>query len=199
MPRPGEYTRAKRNAMQATMFVILLCSVGLAALVDKRIVSAAVPALGAEWSNGPLHLRLPAYWIVLPEPEMDDGVVAEAIDRRSPRGNQRSIKIFRQSLKQDMTPDEYLAWAGISTDVFGDANQANQEVDHITVAGAPALRIHGEVPYESIDGKWVQSETLVCAVYPNRQAVTLWLSDRSDDTDADQELLDEVVGSVSMH
>jgi hypothetical protein len=199
MPRPGEYTRAKRNAMQATMFVILLCSVGLAALVDRRIVSAAVPALGAEWSNGPLHLRLPAHWIVLPEPDMDDGVVAEVIDRRSPRGSQRSIKIFRQNLNQDMTPDVYLAWARILTDVFGDASQANEEVDHITMSGVPALRIHGEVQYESNDGKWVQSETLVCAVFPNRQAVTIWLSDHSDDTDADEELLDEVVGSVSMH
>jgi hypothetical protein len=198
MAGPGEYTRAKRNAMQATMFVILLCSVGLAALVDRRIVSAAVPALGAEWSNGPLHLRLPEHWIVLPEPAMDDGVVAEAIDRRTSRGNQRSIKIFRQSLQQSMTPDVYLAWSGISTDVFGDANETNEEVDHITMAGVPALRLHGEMQFDSIEGKWVESETVVCAVFPNRQAVTLWLSDRGDDTDADQELLDEVVGSVSM-
>src|ERR1700722_9834233 len=102
MALPREYTRGRRNAMQATMFFILLGVVGLAALVDRQIGAATIPPLGPERTSGPLHFRLPSTWAIISDPNPQPGVIAEATQGRL------TLKVFRQRLRRLMSPEDYL-------------------------------------------------------------------------------------------
>jgi len=186
-----EYTRSRRNVMQMTMFFVLLGTVGLAALLDQRIGAAAVVPLGPEQAAGPLHFKLPAGWTQVAADDLDPTVVAQASQ------GQRTIRIYRQHIRRMLKPEAYLDESGMFSDIFGDQQDASsQEVDQVMMGGVSALRVRGLVPHLTMMGQWMQSESVICAVFPNRQVVTLRMSDRTEDPDADEDFLDEIAASI---
>jgi hypothetical protein len=187
--------------MQVCMFLVLLAVVGLAALVDRWIGNIGRLSLGPEQSSGPLRFCLPANWPVTPASELDAPVVALAQDlaHLTPAGPRRALKVCRQPVPRTLTPIEYLQNSGMLSDIYGEGDKSDLSVDNATLAGVPAVRIFGEVEFQSGANVWSESETVICAVFPDRQAVTLWLSDRDEqDTSADNVLMNQVAATVKM-
>ncbi|HUB25939.1 MAG TPA: hypothetical protein VL992_10965, partial [Tepidisphaeraceae bacterium] len=179
MPRSGEYTTQRRNVMQVCMFLVLLAVIGLAALVDRWIAGVGRLAMGPEQTSGPLRFSLPANWAITPRSDLDAPIIAlaEETAQLTPSGPRRSLKVCRQLLRRMMAPIEYLQNSGLLSDVYGEGDKSDLTVDNSTLAGVPAVRIFGEVQYQSGLNVWNETETVICAVFPGRQAVTLWLSD----------------------
>ena len=178
--------------MQIVLFIVLLGAVGLAALVDRHLGGIGQMQLGPPQTSGPLHFRLPASWVIVTQIDGDPRVAAVAT---TPDGH-RKIRVYREHLRQLMSPGDYLDQVGLLSEIFGD--QPPEAVD-TTLAGQPAIRLEAELQITTPELTFIQSEIVVCCVFPNRQAVTLRLTKRGDFTPADEHLFDEIARSVTIN
>lgn len=191
------YTPDRHNAMQAILWALLLAVVGLAALVDRQVGSVARPNFGPELVNGSLHFRLPSGWVVALHSRVSPLVVALAVEGRSPAPGvpPRTIAVYRQRVARLMSAEQYLERTGLLEDIFGDGNE---QAEPARLAGWPALRVVGQTVTETDDGTAAKSEMVICALFPNRQAVTVRLSKFGDFSPADAALLDQVAAAMKM-
>jgi hypothetical protein len=192
MARAGEHTPLRRILMQATLCLMLLAAIGLAAAVDWHINRQFHPTLGPEQSDGSLQFRLPASWHVQLGSNDDPLVAAVAVE---PSGSMRKLTVYSQTLRQYMAPGDYLRRSGMLDDVF---TSGVVRASPCTLGGWPALCVQGQRGAQNAASAPIESEFLVCGVFPNHQAVTLWLSKPGELTPADQSLLDEVVATIKI-
>jgi hypothetical protein len=68
MPRPPE-TRFRRYLMQSIMWIVLLATVGLAAMVDRAKARAMYAALDDPVHFGNISMRLPSGWEPVDDPD----------------------------------------------------------------------------------------------------------------------------------
>jgi hypothetical protein len=183
--------------MQATLWCVLAAGFGLAALVDRHVGSRSLISLGPESINGPLHYRLPANWIVVRSREPT--LLGRALDPAGRVGliAHRTLSVYRQRLGRPMTPQDYLLAVGILDEVFGSADAA-QPIGQTPMAGQPALVMQGQAEVQTPAGSVVESDLVVCCVFANRQAVTLWLARIGPLTSADGELIRQVAAAMKM-
>jgi len=192
MPSTIVFTPRRRMVMQIVLFIVLLGAVGLAALVDRHLGGVGQMQLGPPQTSGPLHFRLPASWIVVREINGDARIAAIATTPDS----HRKFTFYREGLQQIISPGDYLDQSGLLSEIFGD--QPPEAVD-TTLAGQPAIRLEAELQITTPELAFIQSEIVVCCVFPNRQAVTLRLTKRGDFTPADEHLFDEIARSVTVN
>jgi hypothetical protein len=197
MAQPREYTTARYVLMQATLWGVLIAGVGLAELVDRHINSSGVSQLGPELTAGPLHFRLPLNWVY--GRRLDPTMIVRAVEVPGPQTTvtRRVISVYRQLLARRMTPDDYLLRRGLLEEIFG-SNQPPVQTGAATMGGQPALMLQGEEEIQSDQGTFVESDMVICCVFANRQAVTVWLSRLGPFTSSDTLLLREVANSVRM-
>lgn len=196
---PVQYTPAHRAAMQLTMFFVLAGSVGLAALVDQQRAGMNQVALGPVLSSGALHFRLPENWTVTQGFDFDDPrVVATATESKGPGDSHRTLKVFHQTLRRPISAQEYLERTGLLVEMFGDAGVQQAQAEQAVMGGAPAILVRSQSAIQTMQGLAVESDLAICAVFPNRHAVTLWLSKPGDFTHADDVVLEQVAASVTV-
>jgi hypothetical protein len=196
MPKPGEFTRSRRAAMQGVMWLVLLGAVGLASLVDRSINPAARnPALGPVRSDRGLNYRLPVGWMVTVWPVHVPGAaaIAEEPGQSATQFAQRRIIVYRQRIRPMLSPGEYLENSGLLNDVFGGADVEAQDS---TLDGNRAVEISATLQISSDAGTAVESDILICSVFPNHLAVTLQLKKPGELNAGDRALWDQVVKSV---
>jgi hypothetical protein len=185
--------------MQLTMFLVLVGSVGLAALVDQQRAGMNKVSLGPLFSNGSLHFRVPENWSVTQGFDFEDPrIVATAVETKTGGDSKRTIRVFHQSLRRPISAQEYMERTGLLVEIFGDAAVQQVQVEHTILANTPALRLHAQAAIQTMQRLAVESDVAICAVFPNRQAVTLWLSKPGDFTHADDLLLQQIAASVQM-
>jgi hypothetical protein len=195
MASSGEYTPSRRIAMQAVMWLVLLSGVGLAALVDSQLVRTSRPNLSPDQTSGPLHYRLPSGWDL--QSNLTRPLVAVAREHGGQSliaGGPRTISVYRQHLRFMMPPATYLDRSGLAEEVFGNADvQSDEEI----LAGQRAVRVVGQVDVPTDQGDSVTvSEMLLCAIFPNREAVTLRLSKVGSFTSGDMDFFNLIASSV---
>src|SRR5690349_15704350 len=115
MPKPSDYTPARRYAMQAVMWLILGGTVALAAVVSRSARHATRVQLAPQpITEGAVSLRLPVKWRPGPRGE-DPRVVAAASDPSSPSmgasggaGAGRAVEVLCDRLNVPVSPLQYL-------------------------------------------------------------------------------------------
>jgi len=197
MARPTEYTPARRVAMQAALWGVLAASLGLAAIVDARLGSGSAMSLGTEEHRGQIRFKMPTGWAVSYKAGEDPRIVAVAEELSEPR---RSVAIYKEKIRGEMTPLYYFEDSGLSSDIFG---RRTPPASVVTVPGASAIQMRAQILMRDADAP--ETELVICALYPTRGtdepgavAVTLWLSDRGASMAADMQLLKQVAASVKV-
>lgn len=178
--------------MQVTLWGVLAASVAVAALVDRQFAAPAVK-LAAQQDKPPLHYRLPAGWEVANGSEDDPRIVALAADPAT----HRSLAIYLQHFRGPLlTPLDYLQDWGLIADIFGQSRP--EQISPLAVGSVQGVRLIGRTTAQSEQGEYLESEMVVCFVYPNHRAVTLWLAKRGAWTQADYNLMNLVAASLKM-
>jgi hypothetical protein len=174
MPRPVEYTPARRMIMQAILWVVLGGAVALAAAVVHQKHQALMAELGPIRISGPIHFRLPADWMVTPAGPMDDPrLAATANEPDNGSGRPAQIFVFRERVKTMIEPKDYLERSGLLNDLFPDPNDARPTLEgEATVGQWPGVAIVGMAHPQLTENDDTDTR-LICAVLPDNQALTL--------------------------
>jgi hypothetical protein len=181
------------------MFLVLVGCIGLAWLVDQQRAGMNKVALGPLISNGSLHFRVPENWSLTQGFDFEDPrIVATAVETKTGSDSRRTLRVFHQNLRRPISAQEYLERTGLLVEIFGDAAVQQVQVEHTMMSNTPALRMHAQAAIQTMQGLAVESDVAICAVFPNRQVVTLWLSKPGDFTHADDLLIRQVAASVQM-
>jgi hypothetical protein len=197
MASPFIYTPRRRMMMQIFLFIVLLAAVGLAALVDRQRNAGTLITLGSVQTSGPVHIRFPANWLTQSSSAADPRVAAVAREVTPPNQplDGRTLILYRQRLRQIMSPGDYLDRVSLLGDVFG---EQPPEATEATLAGQPAIELEGMVQITSPLGEFLQSELMICCIFPNHQAVTLRLSRQGRFTPLDRILFNQVAKTVTV-
>jgi hypothetical protein len=198
MARAGSYTPLKRTVMQAVMWCVLLAAIGAAALVDRQLKPMSGAQLGPLESSGILHYRLPVGWAA--EPSTDRNVAVVAIDPVNPSavGPRRTLVVYHRRIFTLTGPVDYLQSSGLMEQIFGNSSDAIKQVEQTTLAGAPAILLRGQSAVPTNGETVLESDLVICCVFPNHHAVTLWLAKLGPMTSMDQNLFNQVAQSVRM-
>src|ERR1700722_1014477 len=103
MARSWHFPRWRRIAMQATMWVILMGTVGLASFQVYHLEHAHEISFGEPIVDGPLQFQLPAGWAVSRQ-VIGAGVTYEAANAV----DGRVLRVIRRPVPRMMSPVEYL-------------------------------------------------------------------------------------------
>lgn len=194
MPRAWEYPRGKHIAMQAAMWVILLATVGLAALVDYDLVKAMRVPLGEAITAGPFTYRLPADW----KPTGRFGKGGRSVSEPSDRDGGRTLTVMTKHAPM-MTPLEFLLRAHFISDVDLDIiSQGGGRMDSTTIDGWPALQLSWTQQQQEGEQVAVSKTVMACAVLPSRQAIVERLDGPGPLQGADFEVVREVIASTTI-
>src|SRR5439155_12048517 len=105
MPRPTDYTRARRIAMQATMWLILGGTVALAAVVVREKRREHRVELAEEVVTvGDIAMNLPKNWRARPHADDDPRLIAQAVEGEAGMIGPRTIKILHDRLEDPISP-----------------------------------------------------------------------------------------------
>jgi hypothetical protein len=198
MPRTNLYTPFKRTMMQVTMWCVFLAAVGAAALVDRQLSPMSSMALGREETNGLLQFRLPVGWMI--EPGTDRSVAAVAVDpvNPSPIGPARTLVIYHRRGVTLTRAADYLQASGLMEEIFGSNGAGPDQIEHTTLAGSPAILLRGQSEVTTNGATVIESDIVICCIFPNHHAVTLWLAKLGPVGASDLTLFAEVAHSVKM-
>lgn len=197
MAKPGEYTRARYAAMQGVMWLVLLGAVGLASLVDQTIIpSARNLALGPVQSYGGVHFRLPATWDISPNPR-DFYPVARAVaqepEATATQFAPRKLIVYCVHLRQLSSAADYFTNSGMGSVIFGNVDVRAKDA---SLDGNRAVEIDGTFQMQTDDGPAIESDLVICSVFPNHMAVTLQLQKPGLLNLGDKALFDAVAKAI---
>src|SRR5688572_3510330 len=147
MARSWQYPRWRRYAMQATMWLVLGATVGLAAFVNHERRRSMRVELGSPTSHGWLVVRLPKTWQQSVLPEREDRVIAVAVEPDEQRLG-RTVTITRDRVTRPISPLEFLLTSnaqmlGLDLQLAQDPKGGKDLVEPITVGGHPGVLVRG--------------------------------------------------------
>lgn len=197
--------------MQAILWGVLLLAFGLAGLVDRRIDWTPDVVLGLEKGVGHVHFRLPLTWGYRTRSRDYPGAVAIATEPRGPGGSggqggqggpggiQHTLVIYAAPVRPDSSATDYLSRSGLLQDIFGDTPEVQS--DPATLYGYEGVRIQGQVEISGIGvggGTIVESDMILCAVFPDGLAVTVRIAKNGELDLSDENLLDKIAKTVRL-
>jgi len=193
MPRPGEYTPARRLLMQTILWVVLGGAVALAGAVVHQKHQALMAELGPVRISGPVHFRLPADWVVVAGQTDDPRLVATANEPDNGNGRPGQIFVFRERVKTMMDPKDYLERLGVLAELFPDQSDAKPTlVGEAAIGPWIGVAIIGTAHPQLTENDEPDTR-LLCAVLPDNQAVTLVL-ERAGGLDPSDNVLLNLIG-----
>ncbi len=197
MARAWQYPRWRRIVMQATLWLILGCATGLAALVTHHRIGANHVDLAKAFSFGQLKIRLPAEWAVA---QGDDDSLHFIGPEDPDFGDRLELAVLGEQLNQRISPAELLSRSRLLPGTFTGGDDDSPPLRAVTLAGSPGvmvkvLRLHrtqemNQQPHE---------ELIVAAVLPSDLAIVLQMDcPRPDDDGAAEELIREVAARITV-
>lgn len=190
--------------LQIVLCVILVLTVGLAALVSGGLDRAAGVNLGPVQAIGSLRLRLPVGW-ELDDPQVTSGgtlIRAMAGDDQPPA---RGLQVHHLAVPVPLDCDSLLnSQVGMPTDYMvrgGEAQLVGKTT--LTVAGTSAVMLEGVRVARSVPGEAIFHEIFICAAMPARTEALLLqlraLRTSEDMTDrSDRLLLRRIAESIEL-
>ncbi|MCC7352034.1 MAG: hypothetical protein IT446_15855 [Phycisphaerales bacterium] len=190
MSRSWQYPRWRRILMQATLWVVLFATVGLAALVDHYRSAESALKLGPMEAFGPVSLRLPSGWAITAEGEPVLLVQAE----EGSDGRARILSVLRQPVRDEMTPLEFIIRSGL-------APPAAARVAHpIAMAGQTGTMVSVARQVRGPGGVVVAERELVAvAMVRPSHAIILHLSSAGNSLGEDEELMRDVATTMKIN
>lgn len=190
MSRSWQYPRWRRIAMQATLWVVLGATVGLAALVDHYRSGAAALKLGPMENFGPLSLRLPAGWAITAEREQVLLVQAE----EGGGGSARILSVLLQPVREEMSALEFIIRSGLAPP------QAARVAQPISMAGQTGTMVSVTRQMRSPGGAVVGERDMVAVAMVRPQyAIILHLGSAGNTLGEDEDLLRQVAATVKLN
>jgi hypothetical protein len=202
MPKPSDYTPARRLAMQTVMWVILGTTVALAAWVDQSQRRARHVELSAEViHSASVSLRLPAKWRTRAGDD-DPRLIADATEGESGSGagsgagaGAREIWILRDRLEIPISPGEYLARSfGLTFDDEESSGRWPARV--LNVANVPGLLVTSVRPLPRRGEDAMQKDLFACAVLPSLQVIVVHLQGFGAPAPSDDAVVREVARTI---
>ncbi len=186
--------------MQASMWLVLAGTLGLAGWFTHYRTSAGRPTLAEARQAGTLSVRLPAKW------QISTGtapVVLQATEQLADEPG-RTITVVRERTSALMSAREYLDRTNIQY-VPIDPRRLSLPVTvgPIDFAGWPGFFFVGardlrNTASESDEPASPQIGLFACAVLPSQQAITVSLESRGRLDEADKDLLMQVIDSIKL-
>src|SRR5687768_11936341 len=145
MARSWQYPRWRRYVMQATMWLILGATLGLAAFVNHERRRSLRVELGAPATYGPITVRLPRAWDVIAPRESDPRVLVSATEpaqtpARRP-GQGRTVTVLRERLPAARGPLEHLLISISQPAAVHGPAQWQDAIEGVTIGGWPGLMV----------------------------------------------------------
>ncbi len=173
--------------MQASMWLVLAGTVGLAALVDGHLERALYPAQTDPIVDGPITFRLPR-----------SGPIKEKIDGASSvhsvTNNEAgwSLTVVRQHLDVVVPPLEYLQLSK----VLGENRLGNSALHKEEIDGWPAVWVGGETVRNTPEGYEQSQSVTYCTVLPTRDAVMVRLESSEAIDHAELRVVHQALDSI---
>jgi|GEM_PF-3788016 len=178
------------------MWLVLAMAIVAAAALDHLHVARTAIALGPPRSFGVVHLRLPVGWIVQVGSEDDPLVAFIAREpNKDSTGGHRSIRLYREHLRADIPPELYLMRTPIREEVFSNLDVSQEQT---RFGRNRAILLKATMISDGQESAEIDTELVLCAMFPGHEAVTLRLSKNSDFANSDQILLNKIADSVSV-
>ena len=197
MPKPSDYTPARRRIMQVVIWVILLMTIGLAEVVALSAKRANRVELAPQTVTvDGVSVRLPAErWRARPSGDKPRMIV-QAADG-SPGEESRTISVLSERLDAPMSPLEYLATAfNVSPPGAIDPDNEYSHVTSLKVAGQPGVLV--TVQGASVRRREIIRDLYACAVLPSLRAVVVHLRGIGEPTAADRAVVGSIAGSIGV-
>ena len=176
------------------MWGLLLVALGLAGFIDYH---RGVKLLAAA-RYGPITCRLPAGWLNATPVNADDRLVACVVEPGNNPDESRQLRIYCDEARTGESVKEYLQLSELPV-AIGHFEEFDTG-ENAEIGSTPALRLRQLAEVRTPDGQTqeVYPLTVLCAVLPNRLAVTVALEHASGaSSDADTSLIDAVARSIN--
>jgi hypothetical protein len=189
--------RVRHLLMQGVLVLVLLCAVGLAALVTRRVRMGMRVELAEARTHGRLIVRLPAKWVVTTA-SVERG---DEVDAEEPPGDQqpgRRLRILRQRSDGLIPPMGHLFRSGrVKAEALRWLVEGREgfEAANVEVAGWPGRMV---TMLASPRAGVVHKDLIACAVLPDSQAVVVHLEGVGPVDASDRELVRQMSENVSL-
>jgi hypothetical protein len=201
MARSWHYPRWRRYVMQATLWLVLAATLGLAAVVNHHKRRQLYIALGQPIVRGDLTVSLPLNWQALAN-DPDERVVARAVER-GPAGG-RLVSISRHPLPSLVSPLEHLIRTTATRGIGLLVSQKNSptRTQPILLGGWPGVMVQADAPMPlgaAPRGEArTRKEIYACTVVPSGQAIVIRLESGDVAEAADLALVRELAAAVKI-
>jgi hypothetical protein len=195
MPRYWFLPRWRLVVMQSVMWVILVTTIGLAALLDHQLRQSLYVALGSPVVEGPLSAAFPEGWKISSRHGDGDAVLHVAVEPGNPGG--RTLIISRQRVSRLMSPFEYLYLSG---QLEGNLQVGGPQP--CTIDGWPGQSLLWTTGRSSVRNLMLNDKSIgfanaaYCVILPTREAITIRLQRQGNYDASDARLIKQIVGSV---
>ncbi|MGB7159333.1 MAG: hypothetical protein WBD40_14790 [Tepidisphaeraceae bacterium] len=203
MARSWQYPRWRRYAMQATMWLILGATVGLAALVNHERRRSTRVELGSAVAEGWLVVRLPKTWERAPQ-DRDPRVVARAVEPDE-QGLGRTVTITRDRLTKPISPLEYLLFGGnqllgLDLEQAQHAAAKKELVEPILIGDWPGVLVRGTRSSlrGAAPGAVPHKEVYAATVLPSGHAIVVKLEGDRPAELSDVEIVKQLAGAIEV-
>lgn len=177
--------------MQGFLCVVLLATVGMAAMVDATLRRWMAIQLGNEIHDGRVSFRFPQHWKLTDHALGNNGVEHVATDVTAAASG-RKLFISRQKLGTVMLPVQYLL---ASKQIDADY-QLEPSVQ--TIAGWPTQMVSFAKSINTQHGRFDFYSRICCFVLPSREAVELYMDKPGPWDAADNQLFAQVADAIDI-
>ncbi len=194
MPKPGEYTPARRNLMQAIVWVIFGIIVALAAIVTRAQRQAGQVELASQTvSSGNVSVRLPSRWRARMRGDTDSRMIAQAAESAPGEGG-RTVRVLSDRIDQPLSPLRYICQTfGVSA-----ARSDMDEPEGVAIGGYPGIMVTLESGRFTRRGPDVRKDIYACAVLPSLQVLTVHLSGEGPMDMTDQAVVGQIASAIAI-
>ena len=204
MPRSWQNPRWRRILLQATLWLILAASVGIAALVTRQRNQSQYVNLTNHATIDTLSLQLPARWISVVDPD-SLGVTAT---ERGDSNQQRRLIIRLQPAVFGLSAAQILAASGFSQETIipdtsdEDLPSLSQTPEPIQIAGTSGIlkkSLRAYPPPTPDADETIREELIAAAVLPNHHAIVIRLYCPPEDDQDNTTLLQRIAAAITLN
>jgi hypothetical protein len=199
MPKPSDYTPARRYMMQVVMVLLLGGTIALAAVVSRSARRANQVKLSTEpVSDRGISVFPPAGWKLMPRGD-DPRVIAIAAQNPHERQTQ-AVEIFAEQLSHPLSPLQYL----VETEGLPDSGQNDPDAElgadpAITMASQQGVLVMAQGMSGDPRGRMTPvSHIYACAITPSLQAIVVHLSSPQAPEPRDLDLVRQIARSITL-
>src|SRR5581483_5223324 len=196
MPRPQQYTPARRFMMQGIMWVILGATVGLAALVSHQRRSSIDVKLDDLKEYRGVSVQLPRGWEISKKADPMSAVLVSATEKKSSDEDEgpRVVRIVRETLPSYRDPFEY---AAARLGHIGQSSQTGK--NYVTIAHSQGEMLYQvRITMRNIAQMQVSKSICAATVTPSGRGLAVELDGDGEISESDIDLVKRIAGSIKL-